>query len=353
MKFPADSAIRDEHGRAAAKSSSRGRESTEHRPSVIRNARSGDVPAREFDVTTTWLDDDQSSAIIRGLAPTAIRPCPIGAYSARRLAAAAVALFVVISAIAANNPLAAQEAAKKPEPAKSATTKPASPLNDELLKGLGGDPLDEQAPPVDPGKVIEPNTAKPTGKPTSKRIGDPLDDELLKGLDDVESAPAEGDDSDPFVRVNRQMRKVESLIAQRKFDPGTRQLQQKIVHDLEELIKNMQQQKSSSPSSESKSQQQTASRDKVKQPGGEKGKSGAQDSDQPAKESSEQLRQRKAQQAALDQMQDLLGKGVWGQLPQKARDQMLQSSSDQFLPKYQLLIEEYFKAIANQGQNKP
>jgi hypothetical protein len=132
----------------------------------------------------------------------------------------------------------------------------------------------------------------------------------------------------------------ESLIAQASLTHDA--AWQKIVHDLEELIKKMQQQKSSSSSSsESSSKQQTASRDKVKQPGAEKGKNGAQDSDQPAKESSEQLRQSKAQKAALDQMQDLLGKGVWGQLPQKARDQMLQSSVDQFLPKYELLIEEY------------
>lgn len=275
----------------------------------------------------------------------------------------AIALLAVIFAISATYPVSAQETAKP------ATTKPESPLNEELLKGLG-DPLDEPAPPTDPIEKDKPGgakteqkptatktpakpAAKSTAKPASKRIGDPLDDELLKGLDDIETAPAEGDDSDPFVRLNRQMRKVESLIAESKLDPTTQQLQQKIVHDLDELIKKMRQQKNNSSSSKSSDKQQTASRDKVKQPGGEKGKSGAQNADQPSKESSEQLRQRKAQQAALDQMQDLLGKGVWGQLPQKARDQMLQSSIDQFLPKYQLLIEEYFKAIANQGQNKP
>jgi hypothetical protein len=291
----------------------------------------------------------------------------------------AAGLLILVLACGTIRAAPADGAAEKPAPVKPAPVKPVtekSPasLNDELLKGLGPDPLAE--PAAESGKANRPDAAKPdaaksdqkpaatkpttkksaekpTLEPAGKRIRDPLDDELLKGLD-VEGAPAEGEDSDPFVRLNRQMRKVESLIAQSKLDPATQQLQQKIVHDLEELIKKLQQQKSSSSSSsKSSSKQQTARRDKVKQPGAEKGKNGAQDSDQPSKESSAQLRQRKARQAALDQMQDLLGKGVWGQLPQKTRDQMLQSSVDQFLPKYELLIEEYFKAIATPGQNKP
>ena len=184
---------------------------------------------------------------------------------------------------------AADAAAQRCKADQLSPTKPAASLNDELLKGLGPDPLAEPARGRSRAQrrtkpaAAKPDAAKPEQKPaatkstpSAKRIGDPLDDELLKGLDDGESTPAEGEDSDPFVRLNRQMRKVESLIAQSKLDPATQQLQQKIVHDLEELIKKMQQQKSSSSSSsESSSKQQTASRDKVKQPGAEKGKNGA------------------------------------------------------------------------------
>ena len=252
-------------------------------------------------------------------------------------------------------------AAKAPASAKPAVS--LNELNDDLLKGLGPDPLAEQVPAADRVKENKSGAAKPNQKPASpkspakpatRRIGDPLDDELLKGLDDGQNAPTEGDESNPLVRLNRQMRQVESLIAQSKLDPATQQLQQKIVHDLEELIKKMQQQKSSSSASAQRSgQQKTARRDQVAQPGAEQGKAGTQNADQPAKDSSTQLRQRQAQRPDLDQLQDLLGKGVWGQLPPKVRDQMLQSSIDQFLPKYELLIEEYFKAIATAGQNKP
>jgi hypothetical protein len=50
-------------------------------------------------------------------------------------------------------------------------------------------------------------------------------------------------------------------------------------------------------------------------------------------------------------MQDLL-KNVWGELPPRLRQQMLQSSMEQFLPKYELLIEEYFKTLVNRRQQR-
>ncbi len=46
-------------------------------------------------------------------------------------------------------------------------------------------------------------------------------------------------------------------------------------------------------------------------------------------------------------------KEAWGQLPPHAREQMLQSPPEQFLPKYELLIEKYYKRLADQQQAKP
>jgi hypothetical protein len=37
---------------------------------------------------------------------------------------------------------------------------------------------------------------------------------------------------------------------------------------------------------------------------------------------------------------------AWGNLPERLREQMMQSSVDGFLPKYERLIEEYFKRLA-------
>jgi hypothetical protein len=41
---------------------------------------------------------------------------------------------------------------------------------------------------------------------------------------------------------------------------------------------------------------------------------------------------------------------VWGQLPEKEREQMLQNSIDQFLPKYELMIEAYFKSLVERQE---
>jgi hypothetical protein len=53
----------------------------------------------------------------------------------------------------------------------------------------------------------------------------------------------------------------------------------------------------------------------------------------------------------MAQMNDLL-KDVWGQLPERMRQQMMQSSVEEFLPKYELLIEDYFKALSNRQTEK-
>jgi len=44
---------------------------------------------------------------------------------------------------------------------------------------------------------------------------------------------------------------------------------------------------------------------------------------------------------------------VWGQLPAKAREQMMQSPPEKFLPKYELLTEKYFKRLAEEQKESP
>ena len=46
-------------------------------------------------------------------------------------------------------------------------------------------------------------------------------------------------------------------------------------------------------------------------------------------------------------------KDVWGQLPAREREQMLQSPPEQFLPKYELLLEKYYKRLAEEQKRRP
>ncbi len=48
-------------------------------------------------------------------------------------------------------------------------------------------------------------------------------------------------------------------------------------------------------------------------------------------------------------------KALWGHLPERSREQMLQSFSDEFLPKYELEIEQYYRRLSeeqNESQAK-
>ena len=44
---------------------------------------------------------------------------------------------------------------------------------------------------------------------------------------------------------------------------------------------------------------------------------------------------------------------MWGHLPDKLRDEMQASLSEQFLPQYERLIEAYYQRLAEEGGPKP
>lgn len=258
---------------------------------------------------------------------------------------------------------------------KSAPSKPSarSKLDDALLEGLGDSAEDEALGKAEekPGRdKSAPDEPTADGKSKSKApaknakprpAGGDLDDELLKGLGDGEDIelggkpgqPAEGGKSaNPLVDLGRQMHEVESRIAQAKSDDETQKLQERIASDLQKLIKQLQRRKkSSSSSSSSNKDQQTAEREKVEQPTtGGAGQQAAADS--PAAESTETLKDRKTQKAETAQLDEAL-KDIWGQLPAHLRQQMEQYAKEELLPKYELQIEEYFRALAKGQRERP
>lgn len=52
-------------------------------------------------------------------------------------------------------------------------------------------------------------------------------------------------------------------------------------------------------------------------------------------------------QPNMEEMRTLL-KSLWGELPEREREQMLQLPVEEFLPKYELLIEQYFQRLSEQ-----
>jgi hypothetical protein len=225
------------------------------------------------------------------------------------------------------------------EPPSSLDDQLLEDLDNELLKGAGQRPgKPAQAAPQPEGDTPqddEPDRAADPGA-TGEDIGEPGEE-------------------DPLSRIGRRMRAAEGLIAARRPVRQTVELQQQIVTELAKLIEQLEKQSRNSQSQGSKGRkggQQITARQPVKQPQAGSGPEGTKPTNKPARDSSQRRDPMEVQRPDMAQMKDLM-KDLWGQLPERAREQMLQSPPEQFLPKYELLIEKYYKRLADEQQKSP
>lgn len=234
-------------------------------------------------------------------------------------------------------------------------------LDEELLDDLSAEPTPELPAEKTPGpKTKDARPSRPSSdstKPRAAAPGDDLDDALLKGLDDGglnDGGLDDGEDvslsgrpgaDDPVARLNERMREVQRRIARAQSGEKTQRLEQEISAELAKLIEQIERQ--ARKSAQASSSSSGSSRSQAKQPG-ESAKPGAQSSDKPARESSERLRKDKTAQVDAE-YQELL-KDVWGHLPPHLRQQMEQSANEEFLPKYEWEISEYFRALNQRGK---
>jgi hypothetical protein len=215
----------------------------------------------------------------------------------------------------------------------------AKSLDDELLDGLrgnGDEGIDETKRPSAQAKRSQ-----------SKR----LDDELLQGLRNGEEG--EGEDiqlegeQDPLSKISGRMHEVERLIADADAGEGTQDKQREIADEMEKLIRQLQKQCQACKQASGKRPRNAAS-SRAGQ-----GEQAQRPSDQPARDSSNRLDDKKAEKPDTAAMRDLV-KAAWGHLPEHLRQQMEQSPSVEFLPQYLVLIEDYFKALAKEnGRGRP
>lgn len=200
------------------------------------------------------------------------------------------------------------------------------------------------------------------GQPTPGLMPDQklLDKMIQQGLEDGPPGPIVGEDigqakQDPLERVQQNMGHASQMID--RIDARSKQVQQQIVSDLDELIAKMEKQcqggQCNNPQ-QKESQQSQRSQPKQAQ---SKPKPGQQKPGQPkpgqsqaasaAGDSTLRLSSSAAAEAQGRSSQELM-KEVWGHLPERLREQMLQSSSDEFLPQYREEIERYFQRLAEE-----
>jgi hypothetical protein len=235
-----------------------------------------------------------------------------------------------------SEPEAAEQSHQQPE-----ANAPKPSLDDELLKDLDNELLEGAGAPKDRSK-----SPPSGGKPDDK---DPAADRQPEAIDDT--MPAE--DADPLVHISDEMRQVEELIPKLPKRSHAQQLQQRIVDDLARLIDQAEAQRAQQRSSATKSKRERAQsqRQSVKQPKQQSVGTPGKDSNKPATDSTSRLG--KAEPARPDpELFKGMMKDAWGHLPPRDREQVLQNTPDKFLPQYELMIEKYYKRLAEDERSQ-
>jgi len=250
-----------------------------------------------------------------------------------------VGLVAIVVALMPTTVVHAQQNPDKPA---------ASDLDDALLKDLDNELLEGA------GDLKTPAKPKPAaGKPGKPSAGDQTSPPAIDG----EDVGMPGENQDPLVHISQEMRSLEELIPRSGKRPHAEAIQNRVLEDLSRLIKQAESQRSQQQSSSQKKQEQqkqVAERKKQQQPekqeqqsGGARGK----DSSKPSQDSTDRLGQAKEVRPDAETLRGMM-KDSWGHLPPRAREQMLQNTPEQFLPQYELMIEKYYKRLAEERPTK-
>lgn len=217
---------------------------------------------------------------------------------------------------------------------KNDANKPApnlSSLDAELLDDLDNDLLKD----VDD----KPAATKPTSFTNTRSA----DDELLRDLGGDESGEDLGQPSkprDPLVTIGEKMRTVEVRLSGNELDQQTEDLQKQILDDLSSLVQECKKQCQGGNCNKPGSPKKTGAK-----PGQSASKQGLRDS--PSQTSSTKLEKRNTEHGDRAAVEKAMRES-WGHLPQRARQQIESNPGDAFLPKYELMLEKYFKRLGEE-----
>ncbi len=164
----------------------------------------------------------------------------------------------------------------------------------------------------------------------------------------------------PLTAVHSNMRSAAERLGRGLVGADTLQLQGSIVHQLDELIDQLDQQDPSQGSPQQNQQSSVAQRQPSSQSGGEQSPSassgqtpsaGSQPGDEQRSESGPGGQGRGAQAGTASEVAvdladpERLQQNVWGQLPEQMRKQMQSRMVESFLPSYRPQIEAYFRKL--------
>jgi hypothetical protein len=157
---------------------------------------------------------------------------------------------------------------------------------------------------------------------------------------------AEKEDQNPLIDVARRMSQVRQRILQADTGPATLGLQKQIVEDLDRLIDEACKSAGSGMPGTSSLKQPSDSEKADSLNSKAIAKAGQKPGDNPAVNSAAQKPDSsQSTKYDLDQRRALV-KEHWGELPPQVREQILQAPAEEFVPKYEQLIEDYYRQLS-------
>jgi len=213
------------------------------------------------------------------------------------------------------------------------------------VESLGGRLLDD----LDPDSAQPETPPRPSkNAPATKEI----EDSLKASTPLLGFGAGANPVSQSLARVQNSMQQAQSLLKQPVGNAGTAQLatpvQHEILSDLDKLIADLSKQCQSCngqcPGGQCNKPPKPGQNPKPGKPSAA-GRTAARDS-------TDRLDGSTAKPVDKGEVNEIV-KALWGHLPERSREQMLQSFSDEFLPKYELEIEQYYRRLSEeQGESQ-
>jgi len=211
------------------------------------------------------------------------------------------------------------------------TTAQDKSLDQQLLDDLK--PIPAKVKPAHKPKADE---IKPTQKPKND-----LDNALKRDLEG-EDFGSEKKEEHPLVKLAREMKTVQERIDARDTANGTQQKQKAISDQLAKLIEQAQKKPQGGQGNNNDPGSNSA----------QAGTASGNASSRPGQQSTQRLDPGEQTQAQMNDVKDALRR-IWGNLPEKEREDMIAALGEQFLPKYERLIEAFYKRLAERPARTP
>lgn len=168
--------------------------------------------------------------------------------------------------------------------------------------------------------------------------------------------PQQAQLSNPLEQAISGMRDAQQRIEKQDAGDETRRIQQKVVNDLDVLIKMAEQnarRQSKSQQSKSQSDQQQQDQDRSKeQSEKEPGQSNADRQDRKDNAAESEDRSLQGGKSEANPTEQGAAAEVWGHLPERLRQRLRNIDAGKTLPKYSELVRRYFESLAEQGQKE-